>query len=99
MNMEKVSAPKFKPTHPGEMFKRRLLDEYKISLTEAAKRLGVSRKHLTNFANGHVSCSVELAQRIAAATGSGVGLWINLQANYDIWQAENQAAPKVEMLA
>ena len=96
---ELVEAPKFKPSHPGGVFKRQLLESYELSISEAARRLGVSRKHLTNFCNEHVPCSLDLAQRIAAATGSGVAMWINLQANYDTWIAENSEAPEVKAFA
>ncbi|MCD8520653.1 MAG: HigA family addiction module antitoxin [Saccharospirillaceae bacterium] len=94
-NVSNVLKPRFKPSHPGLVFKRQVLEGYELSITEAARRLGVSRKHLTNFSNGHVPCSLDLAQRIAAATGSGVAVWINLQANYDTWLAEHTDTPDV----
>lgn len=95
-NVECVEGPAFQPSHPGEIFKNQILSRYELSISEAARRLGVSRKHLTNFCNAHVPCSTDLAQRIAAATDSGVAMWINLQAAYDTWSAEHQDAPEVQ---
>tara|TARA_R110001583_G_scaffold57852_2_gene172831 strand:- start:9 stop:308 length:300 start_codon:yes stop_codon:yes gene_type:complete len=95
MITSKNLTPNFKPSHPGLVFKRQVLEGYELTITEAANRLGVSRKHLSNFSNGNVSCSLDLAQRIAAATDSGVAVWINLQANYDTWIAENTEKPHV----
>jgi addiction module HigA family antidote len=96
MSAEPVAGPAFQPSHPGEIFKNQILSRYDLSISEAARRLGVSRKHLTNFCNAHVPCSTDLAQRIAVATGSGVAMWINLQAAYDTWAAEHREAPDVQ---
>jgi antitoxin HigA-1 len=86
------------PTHPGLIFRIQILEENAISVTKAAKALGVSRTTMSNFCHGHIPCSGDLAQRIALATDSNVGLWINLQANYDAWQAEHGEQPVVEKL-
>ena len=95
---EVLSAPQFKPSHLGGIFKRQILAENNLTVTEAADRLGITRKHLSNFCNEHVPCSLDLAQRIAAATGSGVAMWINLQAKYDTWLAEHSEPPKVKAI-
>ena len=84
-----------KPTHPGFIFKRRILARNELSITQAAKYLKVSRQTLSKFCNGDCSCSLDLASRIATATGSTVALWINLQAAYDTWQAEQIEHPEV----
>lgn len=86
------------PNHPGLVFRSQILEEHGISVTKAAKALGVSRTTMSNFCHGHIPCSADLAQRIALATDSNVALWINLQANYDAWQAEHGEQPKVEKL-
>ncbi|WP_052703987.1 HigA family addiction module antitoxin [Vibrio nigripulchritudo] len=78
-----------KPTHPGEFFKEEILEERGISVTKAAESLGVTRKALSTFINGHSKCSHTMARRLAAATGTGVAFWINMQAKLDIWEAEH----------
>jgi len=84
-----------KPTHPGAIFKRNILQRKEISVTNAAKYLGITRKALSEFINEKARCSQTMARRIAEATGSGVAVWINLQANYDSWEAEHMALPNV----
>lgn len=84
-----------KPTHPGFIFKRRILDRLEMTITQAAKYLGVSRVTMSNFCNGKSPCTHELARRIAEATGSNVAVWINMQANLDTWEAEHMAKPSV----
>lgn len=90
MNIEILPPPAFQPTHAGVMFKRQILKQYKMSVAEASRRLGVSEKYLSSFCNGHVPCTAELAQRLAQETSTNAELWISLQANYDNWQANNQ---------
>lgn len=78
-----------KPSHPGEFFKEEILEERGISITKAAELLGVTRKTLSTFTNGHSQCSHTMARRLAEATGTGVAFWITMQANLDTWEAEN----------
>jgi addiction module HigA family antidote len=83
-----------KPSHPGEFFKFTVLDERKISITSAAEHLGVTRKALSEFVNGKAKCSHAMARRLAESTGTGVAIWINMQAKLDTWEAENMEKPK-----
>ncbi|MCI2285450.1 HigA family addiction module antitoxin [Colwellia sp. MSW7] len=78
-----------KPSHPGEFFKFTILNERGISITSAAKSLGITRKALSEFVNGKVKCSHAMARRLSEATGTGVAIWINMQAKLDTWEAEN----------
>lgn len=84
-----------KPTHPGAFFKRNILARLDLSITDAAVYLGVTRKSLSEFTNEKSRCSQAMARRLAEATGSGVAVWVNMQANYDAWEAENMDMPDV----
>ncbi|MBH0072712.1 HigA family addiction module antidote protein [Pseudoalteromonas sp. NZS127] len=84
-----------KPSHPGEFFKFTILDERNISITKAAEHLGISRKALSEFVNGKAKCSHAMARRLSEATGTGVSIWINMQAKLDTWEAENMVLPGV----
>jgi addiction module HigA family antidote len=83
-----------KPSHPGEFFKFTILDERGISITSAAQYLGITRKALSEFVNGKAKCSHAMARRLAESTGSGVAVWINMQAKLDTWEAENMDKPE-----
>lgn len=78
-----------KPTHAGVLFKSIILDEDGTSVKAAAEMLGVSRKHLSRFVNGHERCSLDMARRMAAYVGTGVAMWLNAQLRTDEWDAEN----------
>lgn len=82
-----------KPSHPGKFFKFTILDERGISITAAAEHLGVTRKALSEFVNGKAKCSHAMARRLAESTGTGVAIWINMQAKLDTWEAENMDKP------
>jgi len=84
-----------RPSHPGVFFKATVLDERNISITSAAMNLGVTRKALSEFVNGKAKCSHAMARRLAEATGTGVGIWINMQAKLDTWEAENMDIDEV----
>ena len=78
-----------RPSHPGEFFKFTILDEREISITSAAKHLGLTRKALSEFVNGKSKCSHSMARRLAEVTGTNVSVWIMMQAHLDTWEAEN----------
>jgi addiction module HigA family antidote len=62
-----------------------------LSITEGAKRLGVSRKQLSSIVNGRAGISPEMAIRLDKAFGGGVETWYMLQAAYDMAQAMGRA--------
>lgn len=88
-----------KPTHPGAVFKEWFLDEAGLSVTEAADRLNMARPSLSNFINEKVSCSKEMARKLAESTDTGVSYWLNLQLKLDIWEAEHMETPKVAKIS
>ena len=79
------------PPHPGLSVRHDCLEPLGLSVTEAAKRLGVSRKQLSAIVNGHAGISPEMAIRFDKAFGGGASTWYRLQAAYDLAQAMKQA--------
>src|SRR5262245_46833918 len=69
------------------------------SVTDAAKKLGVSRKQLADVINGHSGISPEMAIRLHKAFGGGADTWLRLQAAYDLAQVMKRAKEtKVERI-
>ena len=83
----------YDPAHPGEVLRDYLGD---LTIAEAAKRLGVTRAHLSRILNGHASVTASMSLRLAAASGTTPDFWAKMQLNYDLWQARKQKAPKVK---
>lgn len=89
----------YNPPHPGEVIKELYLEPLELSVTAAAKALGVSRKTLSAVINGHAGISPEMAIRLSIAFNTSAESWVNQQAQYELWQAEqNRDNLKVEKL-
>jgi addiction module HigA family antidote len=89
-------APR-KPTHPGEVLREDVIKPLGLTLTEAARRLGVTRKTLSALVNCKASMSPEMAVRVGRATGTSPESWLYMQAKLDLWFAA-QKPTKVEEL-
>lgn len=87
-----------KPPHPGEVLQDTVLAEGRISVTEFARALGISRVALSRIVNGRASVSADMALRLAAALGGSAESWLTMQAAHDLWQASRRRAPKVQRL-
>ncbi len=84
-----------KPTHPGEILKELYLDELGMSITDFADHIKVSRKAVSSIINGHKSVTPEMAVRFSKAfPNSTPESWINLQRNFDLWNAEKELKAK-----
>jgi addiction module HigA family antidote len=79
------------PPHPGEIIKELCLEPLGLSVTDAAKGLGVTRKALSELLNGHAGVSPEMAIRLEQAFGSTAETWLKMQLEYDLWQAKQRA--------
>ena len=78
------------PPHPGEIIKSLCLEPLGVTVTEAAKALGVSRKTLSAILNGRAGVSPEMAVRLSIAFGTSAESWLNQQTQYDLWHAERR---------
>ncbi len=79
-----------KPTHPGKILYEDVIKAVGITVTEAAKRLGVTRKTLSLLLNCKVSLSPGMAIRIGKATNTTPESWLFMQAKLDLWYANRQ---------
>lgn len=73
------------PLHPGFIVKDALIDGAGLTVTTAAEKLGVTRTTLSRLLNGHASISPEMALRLSKLFGNSIEIWVNLQAQYDVW--------------
>lgn len=78
------------PPHPGEVIRQLCLEPLGLSVTEAAKGLGVSRKTLSAILNSRAGISPEMAVRLSLAFDTTSESWLNHQVQYDLWQAEKR---------
>ncbi len=88
---------KRKPIHPGEVLREDVIAPLGLTVTEAARCLGVTRKTLSMLLNCKASLSPEMAVRIGKATKTSPESWLYMQAKLDLWTAEKKS-PKVKEL-
>ncbi len=79
------------PVHPGEVIREACLAPLKLSVTDAAKGLGVTRKALSELLNGHSGVSPEMAIRLEKAGWSTAETWLRMQLQHDLWHAQRKA--------
>jgi len=88
------------PPHPGYSVRHDCLEPLGLTVTEAARRLGVSRKQLSDIVNGRAGLSPEMAIRLDKAFGGRAETWLRLQVAYDLAQArKNEDRINVERIA
>lgn len=85
------------PPHPGEVLRDTVLRS--MTVTELAKHLKVSRVALSRVVNGRAAMSAELAIRLSRLLGGSAASWLQMQVNYDLWQAEKRRRPNIRPLA
>jgi addiction module HigA family antidote len=79
------------PPHPGEFIRDEILDELGLSVSEAAKALGVRRATLSDLLNGKSDLSPEMALRIEKAFGVKMDTLLRMQAWHDAYAMRQHA--------
>lgn len=79
------------PAHPGEVIREACLRPLGLTVTEAARGLGVTRKTLSDLLNGHSGVSPDMAIRLEKAGWGTADSWLNMQIKRDLWHARQRA--------
>ena len=83
---------KRQPTHPGKIIREDYLEPLGIPVTDMANLLGISRKTLSKILNQRGSVTPDMALRLSKAFKTTPELWLNMQQNFDLWQASHKSA-------
>ena len=81
--------PMHYPCHPGEIVKYECLGPLGLTITRAARGLGISRQKLSDLVNGKTGVTADMAIRLSLAFGSSPETWLGMQSAYDLWQARH----------
>ena len=88
----------FNPPHPADILREDVLPDLGLSVTEAARQLGAGRVTLSRLLHGVTGITPEMALRIEAwlgkDRGGDAGQWLRMQADYDLWQAQQRTRLK-----
>ena len=79
------------PTHPGKIIREDYLKPLSMTINEFASVLGISRKTLSKIINERGAITPDMALRLSRAFNTTPDFWLNLQKNYDLWQAEHSS--------
>jgi antitoxin HigA-1 len=97
--MSKERIQMFEPPHVGQLIKEEFLEPNNISITKFADSLGVNRAYVSKIINEQAGVSPAMALRLSKVLNTTVGLWLNMQQQYDLWQAKkNTDLTKVKAL-
>ncbi|WP_179401918.1 HigA family addiction module antitoxin [Burkholderia guangdongensis] len=84
------------PPHPGAVLREWIPED--VTITQAAEALQINRVTLSNLLNGSGNVTANIALRLAAWLGTSPDLWIGMQSQWDLWQAEQQPRPTIQPL-
>jgi addiction module HigA family antidote len=90
--------PAWRPAHPGALFREDVLPSLRLTVKEAAEKLGVSRQTLHAILSEKSAVTPEMAVRLGKFCGNGADLWLRMQVAHDLWQAERDLAEIVKAI-
>ena len=87
-----------RPTHPGAILREDVLPALGLSISEAARQLGVTRQTLHRIMAEKVSVTPEMAARLGRFCGNGLGIWLRMQQARDLWNAERELRAELKRI-
>ena len=87
-----------RPTHPGAVLRNTVLPALKMSVSEAASSLGISRQMLHKILAETNPITPEMAVRIGKFCGNGPELWLGMQQAVDLWDARQKLAAEIDKI-
>jgi antitoxin HigA-1 len=93
---ELIMSRMHNPAHPGEVLREWLPED--MTITRAAKELQISRVTLSKVLNGKAGVTAGMALRLSAWLSTSPDVWLGMQTQWDLWQAEQQPSPKIKPL-
>jgi addiction module HigA family antidote len=86
------------PIHPGEIMREDVLPALGLSVSEAARQLGVSRQQLHRILACTHPITTEMALRIGKLAGNGPELWLRMQQSHDLWHTEQRLKNELKQI-
>ncbi len=99
MSIPNRGARKVRPTHPGEMLREDFLPDYKLTVSDFAKAIGVSRQTVNEVLRERRSVSPDMSLRLARLFGNTPEFWLNAQRAVDLWEAAKHAKGSIKRIS
>jgi len=90
--------PAWRPSHPGALLREDVLPALRLTVKDAAEKLGVSRQTLHAILSEKSAVTPEMAVRLGKFCGNGSDIWLRMQTAHDLWQAERDLAEAVKKI-
>lgn len=88
-----------RPSHPGAILREDVLPALKVSVSEAARELGISRQTLHQIMAEKAPITPSTALRLGKFCGNGPDLWLRMQVAFDLWQAEQEIGGEIAAIS
>lgn len=99
LNEAKEQPPRLANVHPGDVLREDFLGPMDITPYRLAKDTGLSQTHIGDILRGERSVTAATALRLAAYFGTTARFWLNLQASYDLEEAQEKLATEIEAIS
>ena len=86
------------PTHPGSILRKITFPAMKVTISQAAREMSVSRQGLHKILAGERAITPEMAVRLGKLCGYGPGIWLRMQVAHDLWNAEHALSSEIERI-
>ncbi len=86
------------PTHPGSILREITFPAMKVTISQAAREMSVSRQSLHKILAGERAITPEMALRLGKLCGNGPGIWLRMQVAHDLWVAEHALSGEIERI-
>ena len=86
------------PVHPGSILREITFPAIKVTISQAAREMSVSRQSLHKILAGERAITPEMAVRLGKLRGNGPGLWLRMQLAHDLWSAEQALSEEIERI-
>lgn len=73
--------------HPGDWLRTEIVEPHGLSVTDAARHLGVTRQALSNLLNSRAGLSADMAIRFEKAFGVKADTLLRMQTAYELARA------------
>ena len=93
-----TGTSKVPPVHPGELLREDVLPALRMTVSDVARELRISRQTLHRILSGTMAVSPEMAVRLGKFCGNGPGLWLRMQAAYDLWHSERRMREEIKRI-
>jgi len=94
----KAKRPNRRPTHPGAVLREDVLPAMALSVSEFARRIGISRQRVHKILAETDPVTPNTALRIGKLVGNGPEIWLAMQQSHDLWLTQHELKAELEQI-